>query len=93
MANLLINKTKRASLFTHGMRNMQMNVAIVATIGLACFLIYVPKLNDALGLYPIRFLWWLPAWPFAIYLFTYAELKKLICRMLPNTWYDHEMNW
>ena len=72
---------------------MQMNAAIIATVGLACLLIYVPKLNDGLGLYPIKGLWWLPAVPFAIYLFIYGELKKLICKYFPNTWYDNEMNW
>jgi sodium/potassium-transporting ATPase subunit alpha len=93
MANTLINKTKKVSVFQHGFRNMHMNAAILATIGLACLLIYVPKLNDGLGLYPIKGLWWLPAIPFSIYLFTYAELKKLICKYYPKTWYDNEMNW
>lgn len=92
-ANVLINKTKRVSLFRHGMRNMQMIAAILATLALACFLVYTPKINDALGLYPIRGLWWLPALPFALYLMTYAELKKLMCNLFPGSWYDNELNW
>ncbi|CAF0735401.1 unnamed protein product [Brachionus calyciflorus] len=93
MANVIISKTKRVSIFKHGIRNMHMNVAIVATIGLACFLSYTPKLNEALGLYPIYFLWWLPGIPFAIFLFAYVEIKKLACKFLPGSWYDQELNW
>ena len=93
MSNILINKTKRESLFRHGIRNMHMNAAIAATIGLAAFLTYTPELNSALGLYPIRFLYWLPALPFAIYIFCFAELKKFICNKFPGSWYDLEQNW
>ena len=92
-ANILANKTKRVSLFRHGIKNLHMNAAILATIALACFLVYVPNLNSALGLYPIRALWWLPAIPFAVYLLTYVELKKFICNKLPGTWLDLELNW
>lgn len=54
MGNILLNKTKRESLFRHGIKNWHMIAAIIATIGLACFLSYVPQLNSALGLYPIK---------------------------------------
>jgi sodium/potassium-transporting ATPase subunit alpha len=93
LSNILINKTKRESLFSHGFKNSHMNAAIVATLGLAAFLVYVPNLNKGLGLYAIQGSWWLPALPFALFLFVYAELRKFFCRKFPKSWYDEEFTW
>jgi sodium/potassium-transporting ATPase subunit alpha len=89
--NILLSKTKRESLFTHGIQNMQMIVAILATIGLGCFLIYVPGLNHGLGVYPIKFLWWLTAIPFALFVIAYGEISKLIIRKFPDYWLAKEL--
>ena len=93
LANVLINKTKRESLFTHGVRNMQMNFAIAATVALAALLVYCPGLNWAVQLYPIPGLWWLPAIPYVMYILIFAEIKKFLCRKYPKTWLDKEFTW
>lgn len=93
MANILINKTKKESLFRHGFGNWYMNGAIIITFGLAAFLINCPGLNVAFNMYPLQGLWYLPAIPFALYIFTYAEIRKFICRRFPKSWYDMEFTW
>jgi sodium/potassium-transporting ATPase subunit alpha len=93
MSNILINKTKKESLFSHGFRNLQMNASIVFTIGLAAFLINVPGLNNAFNMRPLKGLWYLPAIPFTLFIFWYAELRKFMCRRFKNSWYDEEFTW
>jgi sodium/potassium-transporting ATPase subunit alpha len=93
MSNILINKTKKESLFSHGFRNFQMNCAIIFTLGLAAFLINVPGLNNAFNMRALKGLWYLPALPFSVFIFWYAELRKFICRRFPKSWYDEEFTW
>jgi sodium/potassium-transporting ATPase subunit alpha len=87
IGNLLICRTKRESLFKHGFRNYQMYIAELITFAFVCFLLYVPGLNTALGVYPLKFLWWLPSLPFFVYIIIYAEIIKLLCRKYPKTWF------
>ena len=86
LANVIICKTKRTSVIRHGFRNYRQFLAIAATIGIACCLLYIPGLNTGLGMFPLKFLWWLPALPFAIYIFVYAELIKRLAVRKPNSW-------
>ena len=91
IANALVCKTKRISIFKHGIRNMQMNAAFVGTVAVAAFLQYTPGLNDGLNLYPLRFLWWLPAIPFSIVVFGYGEIIKLLARRSPDGFFDKQI--
>ena len=93
LANLLICKTKRVSIFQHGFRNMQLNFSIIFTIGLACFIIYVPGLNSGLTLYPIKVSWWFASIPFAVLSLSYSELVKLLSRKYPNSWFHKEFSF
>jgi hypothetical protein len=92
-ANILINKTKTESLFAHGFGNFRMNLSIVFTLGLAAFLVNCPGLNVAFNMYPLKGAWYAPALPFALFIFIYGELRKLICRRFPKSWFDHEFTW
>jgi magnesium-transporting ATPase (P-type) len=84
-ANLYGNKTSRRSVFQQGLfKNRFMVFAMIFTVGLACFLLYTPKLNRALNLAPNRFLWWLPAVPFFFYLFAFNETRKFFIRKYPH---------
>ena len=85
IGNLYGNKTSRRSVFQQGIfGNRFMVFAVGFTITLACFLLYTPKLNRALNLSPNRFLWWLPAIPFFLYLFSFNEVRKFFIRKYPN---------
>ena len=85
IGNLYGNKTTRRSVFQQGIfGNRFMVFAVFFTFALACFLLYIPKLNRALNLAPNRFLWWLPAIPFFLYLFAFNEARKFFIRKYPN---------
>jgi hypothetical protein len=70
-----------------------MNMAIVATFGLACFLINVPGLNNAFNMHALKGLWYLAPLPYTFSIFWYAELRKYLCRRFPKSWYDFEFTW
>ena len=91
--NLIICRTKRSSIFSHGFRNYRMVLAMIATLGLGCFLIYVPGLNTGLTLYPVKFLWWLSAIPFAIFVICHGEICKYLIRKFHGKWLSKELTF
>ena len=90
-ANLIVCKTQRLSIFTQGMGNWVLNFSIVFETVLAVFLSYTPGMDTGLNMYPLKINWWLPAIPFAILLFIYEEIRKLIIRVQPSgSWLESE---
>jgi sodium/potassium-transporting ATPase subunit alpha len=89
----MICRTKRISLFSHGFKNYRAFIAMIATIGLGCFLVYVPYLNTGLTLYPLRFLWWLSAIPFAFIVMCHGELCKFLIRKYKGRWLSKELTF
>jgi sodium/potassium-transporting ATPase subunit alpha len=89
--NAVICKTRRLSIFQHGMDNWPLNFAMVFEAGLACLLIYCPGVDEGLNMQQIRFNWWLPGIPFALLMFVYEEVRKSIIRVQPpNSWLERE---
>lgn len=89
--NVVICKTRRLSIFQHGMQNWAINFAMVFELGLVALLIYCPGIDDTLNMHPLKFNWWLPAIPFAVLLFAYEESRKIIIRVLPpGSWVERE---
>ena len=78
--DLIICKTRIASVFTQGMNNWVLNFGIVFETVLACFLSYTPGMGTALHLYPLKLNWWLPAMPFALLILVYDECRKAALR-------------
>jgi len=93
-ANLFGNKTIRRSIFQQGVfGNRFMIFAVFFTFALACFLLYIPSLNRALNLSPIRFLWWLPAIPFFFYLSVFNETRKFFARKYPDRFASRQLTY
>ncbi|CAF0722465.1 unnamed protein product [Didymodactylos carnosus] len=91
IANLLICKTRRLSLFQQGIRsNLFVIFCIIFMPAVAVVLIYIPGLNRALFLERLQPLWWLPPIPFAIMIFIYDEIRKLMIRKSPEGWVAQE---
>ena len=91
IAELIVSKTRRLSLFQHGMTNWFLNFSILFEIALAAFLCYTPGMGKALHTYPIKFYWWFPAVPFALLIVVYDELRKYLIRNLPkDNWVERE---
>ena len=80
-SNIIIVKTKRGSIFYHGLRNwVSIHGAAFETV-LALFLGFVPGLDFAFGSRSNHFLhFFIPAFPFFIYIITYEELRKYAIR-------------
>ena len=89
--DVIICKTRRLSIFDQGMRNWVLNFAIVFETSLAVFLSYCPGMDKGLNMYPLKVNWWFIAIPFAVLMFVYEEVRKLIIRIQPDgAWLERE---
>nr|CAH1755607.1 Na,K-ATPase alpha 1B [Oncopeltus fasciatus] len=89
-ADLIISKTRRNSIFHQGMRNWALNFGLVFETALAAFLSYCPGMDKGLRMYPLKFVWWLPALPFMVVIFIYDEVRRFYLRRNPGGWLERE---
>uniref|UniRef100_A0A1B6F3W2 Sodium/potassium-transporting ATPase subunit alpha n=1 Tax=Cuerna arida TaxID=1464854 RepID=A0A1B6F3W2_9HEMI len=89
-ADLIICKTRRNSIVHQGMRNWALNFGLVFETALAAFLSYTPGMDKGLRMYPLKFVWWLPAIPFMISIFVYDEVRRFYLRRNPGGWLEQE---
>ncbi|XP_036600930.1 potassium-transporting ATPase alpha chain 2 [Trichosurus vulpecula] len=92
IADLIIRKTRRNSIFQQGLfRNKVIWVGIISQIIIAlilsCGLGSVPVLNFT----TLRVQYWFVAVPYAIVIWLYDELRKLLIRRYPGSWWDKNM--
>jgi sodium/potassium-transporting ATPase subunit alpha len=86
VADVLICKTRRISLFEGGWKlprlycNKMLLIGLVEELLLTVFILYVPGVNTVLGTKPIAFKHWLLPLPFAVVILIYDEIRKLIQR-------------
>jgi sodium/potassium-transporting ATPase subunit alpha len=92
-SDILICKTRRLSLFDQGMKNDQLNFGLFFETALAVCLIYLPGVATVFGIQKLRFIYWLPAFPFAILIITYDELRKWLIRNFEGGWLDQKTYW
>ena len=86
-ANVVSVKTKRVSLFYHGLRNYVSLHGVLFETLLAIFIAFTPGLDVSFGGRRVHFLhFFFPAFPFFIYVIIYDELRKYGIR------YQHEKN-
>lgn len=88
IADLMVSKTRKLSMFHQGMRNSVMNTGILVMFVIATTLTYVPPLNEGLGTVPLRFVQWLHPIPFSIFIFCYDEFRKYLIRKYPGGWFE-----
>ncbi|XP_061721576.1 sodium/potassium-transporting ATPase subunit alpha isoform X1 [Cydia pomonella] len=89
-ADLIICKTRRNSIVHQGMRNWALNFGIIFETALAAFLSYTPGMDKGLRMYPLKFVWWLPAIPFMLSIFIYDEIRRFYLRRNPGGWLEQE---
>lgn len=92
-ADLMICKTRIRSLFEQVMTNGFMNWALLCETILGALLVYVPAANQVTGTRPVRFVWWLPAIPFSIFIYTYDEVRKGWIRKYRYGWLERNTYW
>ncbi|CAH1637632.1 unnamed protein product [Spodoptera littoralis] len=89
-ADLIICKTRRNSIIHQGMRNWALNFGLIFETALAAFLSYTPGMDKGLRMYPLKFVWWLPAIPFMLSIFIYDEIRRFYLRRNPGGWLEQE---
>ncbi|XP_068094911.1 potassium-transporting ATPase alpha chain 2-like isoform X3 [Hyperolius riggenbachi] len=92
LADLLIRKTRRNSVFQQGLfGNKFLLMGLLSQIIIGAFLSYCPGMPYALKFCPLRAQYWFVALPFAILIFVYDEIRKLFIRRYPGSWWDRNM--
>ena len=61
-----------------------LNLGLVFETLLAVVLCYVPGMEYALRMQPLKFQWWLLAMPYFIWIFLYDEARKWCVRRWPQ---------
>jgi len=96
-ADLMICKTRVRSLFEQGMTNVFMNYSIFFETALGALLVYLPVANTVTATAPLKFVWWTPAVPFSILIYTYDELRKGYIRAAreagTGSWVEKNTYW
>ncbi|XP_060643414.2 potassium-transporting ATPase alpha chain 2 [Anolis sagrei] len=92
VADLVIRKTRRNSIFQQGLfRNKVIWMGIFSQIGIAVILCYGLGTVHALNFAPLRVQYWFVAMPYAILIWVYDEIRKLVIRRHPGSWWDKNM--
>ncbi|XP_039729031.1 potassium-transporting ATPase alpha chain 2 [Pteropus medius] len=92
IADLIIRKTRRNSIFQQGLfRNKVIWVGIASQIIVALILSYGLGSVTALKFTMLRPQYWFVAVPHAILIWVYDEGRKLFIRLYPGSWWDKNM--
>ncbi|XP_042202166.1 potassium-transporting ATPase alpha chain 2-like [Callorhinchus milii] len=86
LADLVIRKTRRNSLFTQGLfRNKVVLLGMLSQLVIAAFLSYCPGMDEGLHFMPLRVGWWFVAISYAIFIWLYDEMRKFFIRRYPES--------
>jgi len=88
-ADLIISKTRRLSIFQHGMRNKVLNFALVFETVCALCITYVP-INIYIKTRPIAWQYWFLPLPYTFVIWAYDEVRRFIIRLHPKGFVERE---
>uniref|UniRef100_A0A8C5MLM7 Sodium/potassium-transporting ATPase subunit alpha n=1 Tax=Leptobrachium leishanense TaxID=445787 RepID=A0A8C5MLM7_9ANUR len=92
LADLLIRKTRRNSVFQQGLfRNKFLLFGMVSQIAIGAFMSYCPGMPYALKFCPLRVQYWFCAIGYVFLIIVYDEVRKLFIRRYPGSWWDKNM--
>ncbi|ESN95059.1 hypothetical protein HELRODRAFT_157737 [Helobdella robusta] len=89
--NLMVCKTRRNSLLEQGMVNKQLIVGLYVETAVCLFLCFCPGLQEPLQFYPIHWSWFICPMPFALFMMSYGEIRKIIAKFYPGGFVDREL--
>jgi sodium/potassium-transporting ATPase subunit alpha len=94
-SDILACKTRTLSLKNQGMRNNMLSFGLFFETTLGALLCYVPPFNSAFSTRPIYFVHWLAPMPFAIFILSYDEIRKVLMRNLTENceWSKFPFGW
>lgn len=87
LANVIVCKTRKLSIFTKGFNNQLMIFGILFEFALCCFLSYIPSINGVFGTRPLGFVEWCLPLPFFIVAIVYDEARKYWVRNYPKSYW------
>ena len=90
VADVIICKTRRLSIVHQGMDNWVLNCGCIFELCLASLVIYCPYVNNALQFEPVDVICFLPALPYAVFIFVYDEIRRYFLRKYPGGWVERE---
>lgn len=93
IADVMISKTRRNSVFLQGMKNKIMNFGILFETALICFLVYTPPIAKGLSFSMVHAIFLVPALPFFMVIFGFDELRKLMIRKNFSGWVKRNTYW
>ncbi|BFZ00283.1 hypothetical protein BsWGS_03322 [Bradybaena similaris] len=88
-ADLIVSKTRRLSLYAHGMDNWVLNSSIVFEIALAAAIAYLPFLEQ-LNVQYVRPIYWIHPLMYTLAVFLADETRRYILRMHPGGFVERE---
>jgi sodium/potassium-transporting ATPase subunit alpha len=93
VADMLICKTRRISLFRHKHFNKVSFFGFLSEIAFGVLIAYAPFLNKGLGTKGISVIYWLIPIPFAVFIFFYDEIRKFTLRRYNNKILHRWLAW
>lgn len=93
--NVILVRARRCSSFQIGiLNNHYLTGALVIETAMALWLAYMPFIQHGFRVYPIRFTWWLPALPWAIFMLLFDEIRKfLVSFLFSGTFLERESSF
>jgi len=88
-SDLIISKTRRLSVFQHGMTNCVLNFAIVFETVTALLLTYLPFMHY-LKTRPLRYPFWFLPLPYTFVIWAFDEARRYILRIHPGGFSERE---
>ena len=90
IADAIISKTRRLSIFQQRMTNWVLNFGLLFEVCLAIFVVFCPYVNHALDFEPIDLINCLISLPYGLLIIVYDEIRRLIIRKNSGGWCDKE---
>eukprot|EP00808_Paulinella_micropora_P008500 g31928.t1 len=81
-SDIIICKTRRLSLFQHGMKNNLLTFSLFFTMALSMFMFYTTPMQQAIGTRPLVPEHWFLSMPMAVVIVIYDEIRKYLMRNL-----------
>jgi sodium/potassium-transporting ATPase subunit alpha len=86
LADLLICKTRKESLFKQGLRNKVLNLGLLSMIVIVCLINYVPFIRTVWNTRPLYPLYLFVGMPYFVAILLYDETRKALIRRRPKGW-------
>ncbi|XP_018321819.1 sodium/potassium-transporting ATPase subunit alpha-like [Agrilus planipennis] len=91
IADLIVCKTRRLSIFQQGMSNWCLNLSIFFVLATAGLFVYTPAMKHVLQFEFVSWYFVMPSIPFGILIIIFDEVRKKLIRAKPGGWADREL--